>query len=658
MRRPSRVSCAVAILLAGWTAAGTPCRARAASAAGDEREAKARALVVEGRTRFAEGSFGQRRIAIRLFEEAAQLEPTDPTTLSALGRGYLDAGFNHLACVTYEKLTRRAPESPDGWYGLALLYKRNWLRSLADEDLDRAIGNAEATLRVEPTHCDASVLLAVLRVERGLVRDAGRLVERALARGCDSPDLLLAGVHLAYRSGDAALAESLLAAVRPRLPAAASARFDDIGPMLGEFETERFAAMSASERGAYAKRFWMLSDPDPTTDLNEAIVEYHARVAHAMLMLSDSWNPRWDMRAALYVRYGAPKHVSFLPVGVPDMYRLNKAQIFVTTPDGSIHEITNGMYLPKNVQAWEYPQLGFIVMLEDKILSWNYEMPRVDEPVFEPLASESAAEANGLVGAADGRAVFSPLLPDVRRLRVDERVSRLQTTSGGLLLAQLEVPGTPGDSLRAEAVVLDSAGARVARGEAHLSPSRCDPAGTRTADFTFDVPPGEYKVALAVSDNHGGRGVSRTRSSVDPDAGTLALSDVVPVCGAYEAGSQGAPVRLAPNVNAYVEDGAAFNAYYEIYHLRAGEDGLAQFEYTYEVHSIGRDSRPWYERLMSPGDHARIAVHSTESSPAPLRRQFIRVPVGGLRPGRYRLDVIVKDLLAGTRTVRSLEFYK
>jgi hypothetical protein len=365
------------------------------------------------------------------------------------------------------------------------------------------------------------------------------------------------------------------------------------------------------------------------------------------------------MRAALYVRYGAPRHVSILPPGLDDSYRLNRNQVFATTNQGmSVHEITNGMYLPSNIQVWAYPDLGFSVVLRDLILSWNYELPRTVEPAVETLADEGAVEANGLVGAAGGRAVFSPLLPDVRRLVVDERVSRLQTTAGGLLLAQLEVPGTPGDSLQAQAVVLDTAGTRVARGEAQLSPSRCDPAGMRTADFTFSVPPGDYRVAVAVSDGRGARGVARAISTVMPERGTLELSDVVPVCGTYDAGSQGAPVRLAPNVNAYVEDAAVLNAYYEIYNLRAGEDGLAQFEYSYDVHSIGRDLRPWYERILSPGDHSHLSVHSTESSPAPLRRQFISIPVASMPPGYYRLDVVVKDLLAGTRVVRSLEFHK
>lgn len=659
MHSSRRALFSVALLLASVFLPAAPPLAGAVHAAPDAREEKARALVEEGRARFAEGSFSQRRTAIRLFEEAARLEPRDPATLSALGRGYLDAGFNHLTRLTYERLTQLAPELPDGWFGLSLLYKRNWLRSLADEDFDRSVAFAESTLRVAPDHCDAAVVLAVLSVERGDMRRAGALVERAFANACPAADLLLAGGYLAYRTGDAVLAESLLAAGRQRLPAEISARFEDLGPMLGETETDALLAMSGPDRSAYSRKFWSLADPDPTTELNEALVEYHARVAHALLVFSDTWNQRWDMRAALCVRYGTPRHVSFLPVGLDDRYRLNKNQVFATTNGGmSVHELTNGMYLPSNIQVWDYPELGFSVVLRDLVLSWNYELPRTEEPVPEARADEAAVEAQGLVGAAGGRAVFSPLLPGVRRLNVAGRVSRLQGERNGLLLAQLEVPGSPGDSLLAEAVVLDTSGVRLARGEAHLSPSRCDPAGTRTADFAFDVPPGEYRVAVAVSDAQGGRGVSRLSSGLEPDAGRLGLSDVVPVCGAYDAGSSGESVRLAPNVRAAAEDGVALNAYYEIYHLRAGKDGLAQFEYHYEVHSLGRDSRPWYARLLGGGDHTRLSVHSTESSPAPLRRQFIRVPIAGLPPGPYRLDVIVHDLLANTRAVRSLEFHK
>lgn len=135
MRRLVAIAVVVIMLLPAVAAADAP----------DARETKADSLVAQGRARFAEGSFGQRRIAIRLLEEAALLEPKRGATLEALGRAYLDAGFQHRARRAFEQSARVDPKNPEAWFGLAQLYKRNWLRSLAVEDFARAVANAEST---------------------------------------------------------------------------------------------------------------------------------------------------------------------------------------------------------------------------------------------------------------------------------------------------------------------------------------------------------------------------------------------------------------------------------------------------------------------------------------------------------------------------------
>lgn len=629
-------------------------------AAGTENsEARARALVEEAQARFAEGSFEQHRKAIRLLEEAARLQPKRSETVEALGRAYLDAGYNHLARVTFEKAMRADPRNPEPPFGLALLYKRNWLRSLAEEDFDRALKFSERALRLRPEHCEAAVLNAVLQAERQDGPEAGRVVSRALAAGCDSPELLLAASYLWYRSGEAMRAESVLAAVRPRLSPGLAARFDAVEPMLGGVELEALEAMDPDARDSCEQRFWSLADPDPTTPLNEARVEYHARVAHASLLLNDRWNPRWDIRAALYVRFGAPGRVTVNPVGVRDDYRLNPNKVLWISPDGqSIRELTQPMYLPMNVQLWEYPNLGLVVEVRDLVLSQNYEMPRSPVEVVEARVDSQVAERHGLVATAGGRAAFSPLLPGVRRLDVAARVSRFSGASGPRLVAQFEVPGSPADSLAAELVVLDSTGSAISRHSARLSPSNCDPGALRTADFALEVPPGNYRLAFAVGDARGGRGVARVTEAVAGAPEGLAISDLVPVCGPYDAAAGGGPVRLSPNVTARVPDGAPLYAYFEVYDLRTGEDGRTRFDYVYEVHALGRDQRPWFQRWLPGRPHAKLSVRSEESGAGPLRRQFLQVPVGDLPPGEYRLDVVVHDRVAGRSAAQSLVFAK
>ena len=625
----------------------------------DAREAKADSLVTEGRARFAEGSFGQRRIAIRLLEEAALLEPKRGATLEALGRAYLDAGFQHRARTAFEKAARADARNPEAWFGLAQLYKRNWLRSLADEDFSRAVSNAEATLRLRPGHGGAAVMLAMLRVERGGFAAARAVVAGASEAGCRAPELQLASAYLAYRAGDAVRAESLLAAVRPRLAAEVAARFDDVVTMLSGDDAEAVAALPQGARERYARTFWAGSDPDPTTPINEAVVEYHARVAHALLLFADTWNVRWDMRAALYVRYGAPGRVTFLPLGMNDNRRLHPRKAMAISPDGlSARELSMDMELPTNVQVWEYPALGLTVQIQDLVLSQSYEMPRAESLVVEARVDTDAVERSGLVTAGAGRAVFSPLLPGVRRLDVTGRVSRFNTEAGSHLLAQFEMPGTPADTLAAECVILDSTGGRVARASARADPSRCEPATRRTMDFTFDLPAGRYRLAFAASDATGGRGVAHALLAVPAPVGGLSMSDVVPVCGPYDASAGQGPVRLDANVESRFAGGTRLHAYFEVYGLATDAGGLAHFDLAYEVHGLRGDPVPWYRRLAGGPAHARIAVRTEESGPGALRRQFVQMPLEALQAGQYRLDIHVHDRVAGGTVTRSLEFVK
>jgi hypothetical protein len=177
-------------------------------------------------------------------------------------------------------------------------------------------------------------------------------------------------------------------------------------------------------------------------------------------------------------------------------------------------------------------------------------------------------------------------------------------------------------------------------------------------DFTFDLPAGRYRLAFAVSDATGGRGVARATLALPAPARGLSMSDVVPVCGPYDASASQGPVRLAANVASRFEGASRLHAYFEVYGLATDASGLSHFDLAYEVHGLRGDPVPWYRRLVGSPPHARIAVRTEESSPGALRRQFVQMPVEVLQPGEYRLDVHVHDQVGGGTVTRSLEFVK
>jgi len=75
---------------------------------------------------------------------------------------------------------------------------------------------------------------------------------------------------------------------------------DDLRPLRDAPETERAAAW---------KRFWASRDPDPTTDENEALSMYLARVQHVVREYAQ-FGPGWRSdRGRVYIRYGRPDQI-------------------------------------------------------------------------------------------------------------------------------------------------------------------------------------------------------------------------------------------------------------------------------------------------------------------------------------------------------------
>jgi len=315
--------------------------------------------------------------------------------------------------------------------------------------------------------------------------------------------------------------------------------------------------------------------------------------------------------------------------------------------------------LPMNVLMWKYPRLGMNVRLEDRTLSEYYLLPVAMGGDPDPHPNpDSVAALGGDVALTGGRGVFPKLPPGVRPLPIDGQVALFRGGDRPRLVANVEAAGAPDDSLWAEWVVLDSTRHEVARERRALGPSACDPADVRVADFAGELPPGHYTVGLTVRGSGARRGTYRHDVVLPRDDGGLAVSDLVVSCGTPPAGS-GPGVRIAPNAAGRVMPGAPVTAYFEIYHLRTDAGGEAQFEYDCVVRSADKDDRVWLKRLFQPRTRIPdIATRREGTNIGPLRRQFVSMPVPALPPGRYRLEITVRDLVTGAETVTSAPFEK
>ena len=77
------------------------------------------------------------------------------------------------------------------------------------------------------------------------------------------------------------------------------------------------------------------------------------------------------------------------------------------------------------------------------------------------------------------------------------------------------------------------------------------------------------------------------------------------------------------------------------------------------MRSAEKDSRIWIQRLLAPRPRIpEISAGRREEQAGSLRRQIVSIPVGELAEGRYRLDIVVRDLNAGSEAVTRVGFVK
>ena len=618
----------------------------AAREARSDPAANAEALVRRAADYESQGTIETRRMAMDCLERATAIAPGRADYQITLGRLYYRMGFLKQAKNRFLKAQRIDPAIADAWFGTGLVWRRDWLKYLDRTSLARAIDNFSTAARLRPTDGETWLQLVPLDYENRDTVAAAAAAERALAATPDRAEARLAVAYTSYRLGQVARAESCFALALPRLPKLARDRFDDIAPIASMEDTATLRRLPPAGKAEFLRRFWREHDPDLASRENEAQLEYWSRVAQAFFLFFDAKRREWDERGEVYVRYGPPERADYNPLGTP------MTQVYST-----------GMSYPLNSLVWSYPSLGMQVQMQDRVLSEYYLLPMSSDTDMDPRPDPAVLAARSdLLASRGGRGVF-PLLPPRAVARpLDAVLARFAGEHGPRLLGQAETPGGPDEAITAEWVVLDSAMVEVARVARTTGVSACDPTTLRTADFASDLRPGRYQVGISVRDGSGGRGAYRSEIELGAPPAALTLSDAVVTCGRPDvtaAGGASPAVRIEANPDAVVTGAGPLTVYFEMYDLRPDENGQSRFEYECTVRSADRDPRIWIARLLQPRPRIpEISASRREEQPGNLRRQFVSIPVGELAEGRYRLDIVVRDLNAGSEATTSVRFAK
>ena len=342
-----------AAMLALLAATALAARSTAAAVPATRDHLEAEALRARAQVRLARHSIEMRRMAITDLERATELEPDDADSQLLLARTYYQAGFLKQAMRRFERLRALAPDDPEARYGLGQVWRRDWLKYLDRGSLARAVEHLQAATQLEPRHTDAWLMLSSLSVEQhdslGAVRAAIAACEAEPGRA----EALLALASARWRLGDVDGADSAFAAAIPRLRRSVRDRFEDFAPLASERDTAIYNHLDAAAQSEFARRFWAEQDPDLTTPVNEAQLEYFSRVAQAYFLFYDPKRHEWDERGEVYVRYGPPEAVAYNPLG--------------TLLYSNVSPSSQMMY-PANVLRWSGVLEGEVVRRDDAVI--------------------------------------------------------------------------------------------------------------------------------------------------------------------------------------------------------------------------------------------------------------------------------------------------
>ena len=577
---------------------------------------------------------------------AAERAPDRPETWRDLAQACIATGQLARARDCLRRAADLAPDDPGVQLALAYGWKSEWLVSNEDSSLALAIERFLTAARFAPLDPEPRVELTALALVKGNVDLATRAAQSALRCAPDAADVLLALGMAAYRAGALATADSAFREAIPRLSPDERRRFCDVSFIAGSGPAA--AAVTPGNLDSLARAFWRRHDPDLTTPENEAKLNFQARVAQALLLFRDRNHVRWDMRAELFARYGIPAAIRQPPTTT----RLDERYFTYRRP-GQVVYAADELAYPYSEQIWDYPELGMSVSLWDRSLTDSYELPVAYEGDAGPhpdLARLANRPDLALLG--DGLGVYRALPPGVTPMTARARLSRFPAGALTRLVAHLEAPGGPGDSLWGSWVVLAGDSVAVARGAGALSISACDPTRRRIGEFSVEVPPGAYRVDLAADDHHGRRGVVHLQTEVASPSGQLALSDLVLLCGAQASVVDAGAIRLEPDFERHVTGTRTVTVYFEVDHLALRPDGTSRFGYTYALRQV-REHETAPRRTQPAFEATR-----EEENVGGRRRQFVSAPLRSLQPGSYDFEVELRDLTSGATTRGATRFVK
>ena len=609
-----------------------------------DQHSDARAYILLGKTWRERGTIDGRLRSQRVLEEGRTHFPRDIDLMLELGRTYFAQRFFPDAVGTLQHALDVDPKRCDARYLIGLYHYRNWKRlNSYTDDLDIARRQLRTAWNCDPANMEAAKLYLYARYS--LADTSAREADQILAQFPREACFYLYRGTLAYDAKQYDLCGRYYERGLSLLPKADRDIYDDLATVLPAKSGTTFHEATRDERDVLRRGYWVASDPDPTTAVNERQLEHIYRVFVTDMLFSNDWTQRrgWRTdRGETFIKYGAPLKV----------------------------EHTLGASMDGHVETWSYNRGGEFrqFLFVDEFLNGDPRIPYDDDYVLHNMRNEG--EISQLLS---NTARISALL-DVTVFRDDDLHASLY--SGMRVDADsVETYALPGSTnmYLIRGALFDSVWKRDGSEADTVWTSQLPPravSGNRVLEIVrrFPVEFGSYRVAWSMQDEHVRvRALARGDADASRFAGDqLALSDVLlydettpgdpKAAGFVERGGQ----RMRPRIGHVFSPSDPVRSYVEVYGLHL-LDGATEYQVRYSIYpSTYTETPAWRELLHVTGgalgfenDDPIISQSFTRSATTHSTHERIAIDIGTLDPGYYELLVEVMDLSSGQHVSRN-----
>ncbi|MFC1529139.1 tetratricopeptide repeat protein [Gemmatimonadota bacterium] len=666
-----------------------------------------------------------------IFKEILDRNRNYPEALLGMGRAMLELPRGGGRALEYlSRAVAQTPESVDTHFHKARAHAHLARNGIVSRDDGRkALNEIEVVLAMNPSHAEAYFLRG--QVYRDVFQEHGKAIEAfrfqfevnpghvAARTACMKAALDTGEWDQAIEMGENALSLSpdsyeiipnLAAAYwkadRPddsmdafnryfaSVPEEERRLYFDLIPLLAPADMNEYGALDAEGRQSYWTQYWRARNPDPTTMVNERLLEHFIRVAWARTEFGQGTWP-WDARGDFYVRYGEPDvrvdrnhpYATDLILGDWDYY-IRKRDLYEElglmrpTPPFESGFIDPYADLLQEVDAdgsgtpeqWIYTERGIDVLLENPVMNGNFlvsigsgplvaamelhkpVLSEIEESieVFDPL--QSAVTFRGQGGSTEMEYAIG-LLPD--------HIGPFRSVSGehAIIEAQIDLftPGWHPAGQTSEQIRVFAARPQFTiRGNPVLA-----------HNVTLSASPGDYLVSIMVMETVSGvRALAEERVSFPDYSGDdLMISDIMPAARITEVGPGQSgrfikgDLEVIPLPGRMLGKDQPLFIYFEVYNLARDGFGGTRYLIEYSVSESRSDDgalRRLFQNLGAlVGASGRPAVLSSEFLQQGVQRDIhthLEIDLNAVPPGIYDLIVTITDQVSEQTVSQVLKF--